>query len=46
MAQLVADLRRVADGLQPDANRPPFVGWTVGRHWILDTIGHGTTPTR
>ena len=43
MAQLIADLRRAADGLQLDANHQPFVGWTVGRHWILDAIGHSTS---
>ncbi len=43
MAELLDGLRRSAVSQAPDDNHSPFVGWTVGRHWILDAIGHPST---
>lgn len=40
MNDLVGGLHQVAVGRPGDGGRSPFLGWTVGRHWILDTIGH------
>lgn len=41
MHELLAGLRVAADGREgaTDDHRP-FLGWTVGRHWILDAIGY------
>ena len=45
MTELLAGLRRAADGHPTGAdNHVPFLGWTVGRHWILDAIGHVEEP--
>lgn len=44
MNELVAGLREVAAGHPVDGERSPFLGWTVGRHWILDAIGHSPDP--
>lgn len=40
MGELIDGLRRVAVGQPVDDRRAPFLGWTVGRHWILDAIGN------
>lgn len=40
MDELAAGLRAVAAGHLVDDERCPFLGWTVGRHWVLDAIGH------
>ncbi|MFN8194717.1 MAG: hypothetical protein U0R80_10610 [Nocardioidaceae bacterium] len=40
MAHLLDDLRGSAAGRTVDEDHSPFLGWTVGRHWILDAIGH------
>lgn len=44
MDELVGGLRRVAAGQCLDDERQPFLGWTVGPHWILDAIGHDPDP--
>lgn len=38
MADLVDGLRSAASGGTPVDVRTPFLGWTVGRHWVLDAI--------
>ncbi|WP_375430408.1 hypothetical protein [uncultured Friedmanniella sp.] len=47
MAELLSGLRVAAAGSRaPQSTRAPFVGWTVGRHWVLDAIGHSAhTPS-
>lgn len=40
MRDLIDDLRRVAVEEPEEDRHTPFLGWTVGRHWILDAIGH------
>lgn len=40
MNDLMSDLRRAAAGEPAESERAPFLGWTVGRHWMLDAIGH------
>jgi hypothetical protein len=42
MGDLVDGLRRVAVGQPVEDRHAPFLGWTVGRHWILDALGHGS----
>lgn len=42
---LVAGLRQIAAGQPDQGERSPFLGWTVGRHWILDAIGHDSAPS-
>lgn len=37
MAELMAGLRAASDGAPID-DHVPFVGWTVGRHWVLDEL--------
>lgn len=44
MNELIGDLRRAANGAPADEGRSPFLGWTLGRHWILDVIGHRPGP--
>ncbi len=41
MATLMAGLRAASAG-DPEGQvaHAPFVGWSVGRHWVLDAIGH------
>lgn len=43
MGDLVEGVRSAAGGQSVEKNgQGPFLGWTVGRHWILDAIGHGS----
>lgn len=44
MSELIGDLRQAAVGQPVDRGNAPFLGWTVGRHWILDAIGHNPDP--
>ena len=44
MNELVGGLRQVAVGQPVEGARAPFLGWSVGRHWILDAIGHSPDP--
>jgi hypothetical protein len=40
MNQLVDGMRSAAAGQPADGENSAFLGWTTGRHWILDAIGH------
>lgn len=48
MGALVDDLRRVAVGQSVQDDHSPFLGWTVGRHRILDALepDSGSSPPR
>jgi hypothetical protein len=44
MTELLSGLQAAARGARdPEDSRAPFLGWSVGHHWILNAIGH---PTR
>ena len=44
MTELLVGLRRAAAGSRVvGEEHAPFLGWTVGRHWILDAIGNELT---
>lgn len=45
MSVLVDDLRCVADRQPVEGGHTPFLGWTVGRHWVLDAIGNRSDPS-
>ena len=40
MGELLNGLRRAELGEPLADGHVPFLGWTVGRHWIFDAIGH------
>ncbi|HXH78853.1 hypothetical protein [Nocardioides sp.] len=40
MAELLDGLRQVAAGHVHADDRSPFLGWAVGRHWILEATDH------
>lgn len=42
MGDLVEGLRGAVGGNSVEDGHGPFLGWTVGRHWILDAIEHGS----
>ncbi|MEJ2579119.1 MAG: hypothetical protein P8Z68_08490 [Kineosporiaceae bacterium] len=42
MGDLIDGLRRVAVGQPVKDGHAMFLGWTVGRHWILDALGHNS----
>lgn len=45
MAELRAGLRRAKSGEQAESDdHAPFLGWSVGRHWMLDALGHAAPP--
>ena len=43
MSELLSGLRQASEAIQVPRNaHTPFLGWSVGRHWVLDAIGHST----
>jgi hypothetical protein len=45
MAELLCGLQAATNGARdPQDAHAPFLGWSVGRHWVLDAIGHPHAP--